>query len=79
VPDAAGDFDAVALDLHPPAAAVAQLAASQVAVQRLAIQLQTGGHALDDAGESGTVRLARCGQRQGHDDSLRVMTTACGS
>ena len=46
VADAAGDLDPVALDLHPPAAAVAELAASQVAVQRVALQRQPGGHAL---------------------------------
>ena len=59
---AGGDVDAVALDLHPPAAAVAELAAGQVAVQGLAIELQAGGHALHDAGEAGAVRLAGGGQ-----------------
>ena len=38
VPDPAGHLDLVALDLHPAAAAVAELAARQVAVERLAVE-----------------------------------------
>ena len=38
VADAAGDLDLVALDLHPAAAAVAELAAGEIAVQRVAIE-----------------------------------------
>ena len=56
--DAAGDVDAIALDLHPPAAAVAELAAGQVAVERLAVEREPGRQPLDDAGEAGAVRLA---------------------
>src|SRR4051794_35920542 len=58
VADAGGDLRAVALDLHPSAAAVAQLAAGHVAVDRLAVELEAGGQALDDAREAGPVRLA---------------------
>ena len=55
---AAGHRHPVALDLHPAAAAVAELAAGQVAVERLAVKLQAGGQALDDAGQARAVRLA---------------------
>src|SRR3954470_1164301 len=58
VADPGGDLRAVALDLHAPAAAVAELAARHVAVDRLAIELEAGGQPLDDAGQAGAVRLA---------------------
>ena len=68
MPDPGGDLDAVALDLHPPAPPVAELAAAQVAVQRLALEHQPGGHALDDAGEARAVRFAGGGQLERHGD-----------
>ena len=40
VADAGGDVGAVGLDLHAPAAAVAELAAREVAVERLAVELR---------------------------------------
>ena len=39
MPHAAGDLHLVALDLHPAAATVAELAAREVAVERLAVEL----------------------------------------
>ena len=65
VADAGGDLGGVALDLHPPAAAVAELAARHVAVDRLAVELEPGGQALDDRGEAGPVALP------GGDDAQR--------
>ena len=62
----AGDLRAVALDLHPPAAAVAELAARHVAVDRLAVELEARGQALDDAGQAGAVRLAGGDELQRH-------------
>ncbi len=56
--DAARDLGRVALDLHAPAAAVAELAARHVGVEILRAQLQARGQALDDAGQAGAVRLA---------------------
>jgi hypothetical protein len=52
------DLDRVALDLHPPPAPVAELAARHFAVERLAIKLQPRGQTLDDRHEPGPVRLA---------------------
>ena len=66
----AGDVGAVGLDLHAAAAAMAELAAREVAVERLALELQAGWQALDDAGESGAVRLAGRDQLQRHGPSL---------
>ena len=66
VPDAGRDLHPVALDLHTAAAAVTELAASEIAVQRLAVELEPGGQTLDDAGEAGAVRLPGGGQFQAH-------------
>jgi hypothetical protein len=60
VPDATGDLHPVALDLHPSAAAVAELAPVQVPVQRGAVEQKAGGQALHDAGQTRAVGLA-CG------------------
>ena len=58
VAHAARDLGRVALDLHAPAAAMAELAARHVRVEVLGAQLETRGQALDDAGQAGAVRLA---------------------
>ena len=58
--------DLVLLDLHPPAAAVAELAPREVAVERVAVELEPGRKAFDDAGQAGAVRLAGGGQGQRH-------------
>ncbi len=55
---------AVALDLHATAAAVAQLAPRQVAVELVLVQLQARGQALDDAGQAWAVGFAGCDQAQ---------------
>ena len=47
----------VALDLHAPAAAVAELAARHVAVDRLAVEREARGQPFEHAGEAGAVRL----------------------
>ena len=64
VADAGADLDRVGLDLHPAAAPVAELAARHVAVERLAVELQPGGHALDDRDEPGAVRLPGGGEAE---------------
>ena len=56
----------VALDLHAPTAAVAELAARHVVVEILGAQLQARGQALDDAGQAGAVRLAGGDQTERH-------------
>ena len=71
VTDAAGDLGLVALDLHPPAAAVAELAAAEVAVDRLTVELEAGRQTFDDAGQTGAMRLARGRQVQAHAVSPR--------
>ena len=60
VAHAGADLDRVGLDLHPPAAPVAELAPRHVAVERLAVELEPGRHALDDRDQARAVRLA-CG------------------
>ena len=71
VADAAGDLRAVALDLHAAAAPVAELAALHVVPDRVAIELEPGGQALDDAGEAGAVGLPGRDQAHGHAWKLR--------
>ena len=63
--DPGADLDRVALDLHPPAAAVAELAAGHLAVDALAVELEPGRQALDDRDEPGAVRLAGGGEAKG--------------
>ncbi len=58
VHQAAGDLGMVALDALAAAAAVAPLAAAQVAVYLLGVQRQAGGEPIDDGGEGGPVGLA---------------------
>ena len=65
--DPGADLDRVALDLHPPAAAVAELAPRHVAVERLAVELEAGGQALDDRDQAGAVRFARGRETEGHE------------
>ncbi len=48
VPDPRPDLDRVALDLHPAATAVAELAARHVAVDPLPVEIEACGQALDD-------------------------------
>ena len=57
--DAGGHLGAVVLDLHAAAAAVAELAPREVAVDVLGLQLEAGGQALDDRGQARTVGLPR--------------------
>ena len=66
VADAGRDLGAVLLDLHPPAAAVAELAPREVAVEVLGPQLEARGQALDDRDQAGAVGLARGGEAQRH-------------
>jgi hypothetical protein len=55
------DLDRIALDLHSPPAAVAQLAARHIAIERIAIELEPGRQAFDDRDEPGPVRFSgRC-------------------
>ena len=64
VAQAGADLDRVGLDLHPPAAAVAELAPRHVAVERLALELQPRRHALDDRNQAGAVGLAGGGEAE---------------
>ena len=65
VAHAGGDLGAVALDLHPPAAAVAELAAGHVAIDRGKVELEARRETLDDAGQAGPVGFP------GGDDAQR--------
>ena len=47
-------LDRVALDLHPAATAMAELAPRHVAIERLAIELEPGREALDDRNQAGS-------------------------
>ena len=66
VPHARGHGRRVALDLHPPAAAVPELPARHVGVDLLGVQLEARGQALDDRGQAGAVGLAGGGEAQDH-------------
>ena len=59
VADAAPDLRAVGLDLHPPAAPVAELAAREVGVDVLRSHLQAGRETLQDGHEAGAMGLPR--------------------
>ena len=69
------DLDRVALDLHPAAAAVAELAPRHVAVERLAVELEPGGQALDDRDQAGAVRFAGGCEPESHARERRWRTT----
>jgi len=64
VADAADDANAVGLDLHPLATAVATHATDQIRVDRVDIDGQTGGQSLEDAHQHGAVRFAGRHQTQ---------------
>ncbi len=67
---AAGDLGCVPLDLHSPAAAVAELATGHVPVEIVRLHPKTRGKALDDAREAGAVRLAGGCETERHAPSL---------
>ena len=58
VADAAGDRELVLLELHPRAAAVAELATREIGLDRGARDGDAGGQALHDGDEFGAVRFA---------------------
>ena len=66
VADPGGHLGAVLLDLHAPAAAVAELAPREVAVDVLGAQLEAGRQALENGHEPGPVRLAGCCEAERH-------------
>src|SRR5918995_3406057 len=70
VPDARADLDRVAFDLHPAAAAMSELAPRQVAVERLAVELEPGRQALHDRDQPGAVRFPGCCESQAHGRSV---------
>src|SRR5262245_63244966 len=71
VPYPRADLDGVALDLHPPAAPVTELAPSHVAVERGPVELEPGRDALHDRDQPRAVGLARCGEPQSHAGERR--------
>jgi len=67
VADPGADLDGVGLDPHPATATVAELAPRHVAIERLAVELEPGRHALDDRDQAGPMRLACGGETEsGH-------------
>jgi hypothetical protein len=66
VADATRYLCRVALDLHPPTTPVAELTPGHVFVQVLRPQLHARGEALDDACETGAVRLAGGDETERH-------------
>ena len=66
VPEPGEHLDAVLLDLLPRGASVALLAALQVGVDRLAVELEACGQALEDRDERGAVGFARGREPEGH-------------
>ena len=85
VPDAARNLDLVALDLHPAAPAVAELASGEIAVQRVAVERQARRQSLEDAGQSRAVGLSGGCQAQRHGrcrlrtDQIRPVPGAAAS
>ena len=79
VADPGGDLGAVALDLHAPAAAVAELAARHVAVDRGQVELEARGQALDDAGQAGPVGLPGGDDAQRHADQKAIRRGSPGA
>ena len=64
--DAAPDDRAVGLDLHPAAAAVAELAPREVAVDVGGLELEPRGQPLEHGHEPGTVRFAGSSEAKRH-------------
>ena len=64
--DAGGHLGPVLLDLHAPAAAMAELAPGQVPVDVLRAQLEPGRQALHEGGQARSVRLAGGDEAQRH-------------
>src|SRR5262249_2763473 len=82
VAEAREHLDLVGLDLLPRAAAVALLAAAEVLVDGLAVEREARGKPFDDCDEGRPVRLARCGERQGHarkPKAARITSTGAGT
>ena len=73
--DAGEDFGAVAFDLHAAAAAVAALAAAQLRVERVDVELQARGHAVDGDDERLPVRLA--GGEKSQHPTIDYTRTVC--
>jgi len=51
---------------------VAELAPRHLAIERVALELEPGGHALDDRDQPRAVRFARCREVQGHTPRLWI-------
>ena len=79
VAHAGADLDRVGLDPHPPAAAVAELAPRHVAVERLAVELEPGRHALDDRHEPRPVRLPAVVKRNAVIGAKAIGATLSGA
>ena len=68
--DAAEDLDAVELEVHPWRAPVAEAAAGELVADAVEVGWYSGGEAVKDADEGGSVGLP-CGQvAQGHSASI---------
>ena len=76
VTDARRDLGGVALDLHAPAAAVAQLSPGHVLVEIARRDHEPCGQTLDDAGQARAVRLAGGYQTERHTPSLFAAPSA---
>ena len=75
-------LDLVGLDLLARRAAVALLAPPQVGVDRVLVEHEPGRQAGHDRDERGPVRLAGCGELQGHagkPSALRITGTGAGT
>lgn len=72
-----GHLHVVALDLHPPTAPVAELAAGKIAIDRFALDRKTRWEALEDAGQARAMGFTGSGQTQRHL-ALKVTGGGCG-
>ncbi len=81
VTHAGADLDRIALDLHPPAPAMPELAPGHVGIDARAIELEPRGQALDDRDEPRPVRLTGGCEAKGRHDGqpYRRVDAAAGS
>jgi len=82
VAKAGDDLDAVLLELLARTAPVALLAACEIRVDRIAVELEPGRQAAQDPDQRGTVRLAPCCQPKRHEDkptARRIASTGAAT
>jgi hypothetical protein len=78
VTNASSDLGAIGLDLHATATTMAELAAGQIAINCVLLELETGRNALNDAGQTRAVALASGDHSKRHGRPLYAAITLQG-